>query len=77
MINNNEVIEWVKHQKKIYQFDDGYEHDVKMYDEVIKRLEQVKKLNIDDVSKCYTEKDMDNAYDKGFKDGATNENEMH
>jgi len=22
-----------------------------------------------DVSKCYTEKDMDNAYDKGFKDG--------
>jgi len=21
------------------------------------------------VSKCYTEKDMDNAYDKGFKDG--------
>ena len=22
-----------------------------------------------DVSKCYTEKDMDNAYDKGFNDG--------
>ena len=32
-------------------------------------LKEVKKLNIVDVSKCYTEKDMDNAYDKGFKDG--------
>ena len=27
-------------------------------------------LSIDSVSKCYTEKDMDNAYDKGFKDGS-------
>lgn len=26
-------------------------------------------LTIPDVSKCYTEKDMDKAYDKGFKDG--------
>ena len=26
-------------------------------------------LNITSVSKCYTEKDMDNAYDKGFNDG--------
>ena len=26
-------------------------------------------LRIANVSKCYTEKDMDNAYDKGFKDG--------
>ncbi len=37
--------------------------------ELLTEMEQVKKLNIDDVSKCYTEKDMDNAYDKGFKDG--------
>jgi hypothetical protein len=26
-------------------------------------------LNIPVVSKCYTEKDLDNAYDKGFNDG--------
>ena len=26
-------------------------------------------LRIANVSKCYTEKDMDNAYDKGFNDG--------
>jgi len=30
---------------------------------------KVQTLPIDSVSKCYTEKDMDNAYDKGFKDG--------
>jgi len=30
---------------------------------------KLKLLGIADVSKCYTEKDMDNAYDKGFKDG--------
>tara|TARA_R110000851_G_scaffold145679_1_gene285264 strand:+ start:671 stop:910 length:240 start_codon:yes stop_codon:yes gene_type:complete len=28
-----------------------------------------KQLTITSVSKCYTEKDMDNAYDKGFNDG--------
>ncbi len=27
-------------------------------------------LRIGGVCKCYTEKDMDNAYDKGFKDGS-------
>ena len=25
--------------------------------------------NISNVSKCYSEKDMDDAYDKGFRDG--------
>ena len=30
----------------------------------------IKQLTLTDVSKCYTEKDMDNAYDKGFKDGS-------
>jgi len=35
--------------------------------EYINELER--KLTLTDVSKCYTEKDMDNAYDKGFKDG--------
>ena len=32
--------------------------------------EKVKNLTIPDVSKCYTEQDMDNAYDKGYMDGA-------
>ena len=46
--------------------------------EIIKALDE-KKLTVIEahkklcglyiVSKCYTEKDMDNAYDKGFKDG--------
>ncbi len=27
-------------------------------------------LPIDSVSECYSEKDMDNAYDKGYNDGA-------
>jgi len=37
----------------------------------IKELESKLLVNIDlvDIVKCYTEKDMDNAYDKGFKDG--------
>ncbi len=32
-------------------------------------LKQGQLLPLDSVSKCYTEKDMDAAYDKGFKDG--------
>ena len=36
---------------------------------LMNRITQVKKCSIPDVSKCYTEQDMDNAYDKGFKDG--------
>jgi len=36
-------------------------------EDCLKVLKQA--LNIDGVSKCCTEKDMDNAYDKGFKDG--------
>jgi len=31
--------------------------------------ERIDQLTIPVVSKCYTEKDMDNAYDKGFNDG--------
>ncbi len=30
---------------------------------------ELSKSVLPDVSKCYSEKDMDNAYDKGFKDG--------
>jgi glutamate racemase len=37
--------------------------------EELKKLKQVNNVVLDAVSKCYTEKDMDNAYDKGFKDG--------
>ena len=36
----------------------------KLADKAIKQA-----LNIQNVSNCYTEKDMDSAYDKGFKDG--------
>jgi hypothetical protein len=36
-------------------------------------IDLVKKLNIDDVSKCYSEKDMDKAYDKGFADSRLND----
>ena len=36
---------------------------------VMDAIDLVKKLNIDGISKCCTEKDIDNAYDKGFKDG--------
>jgi hypothetical protein len=32
-----------------------------------------KLLGLHNVSKCYTEKDMDNAYDKGIKDGGKND----
>jgi len=31
--------------------------------------DEIKALTIPVVSKCYTEKDMDGAYDKGFNDG--------
>tara|TARA_R110000823_G_scaffold302974_1_gene424268 strand:+ start:33 stop:326 length:294 start_codon:yes stop_codon:yes gene_type:complete len=37
----------------------------------------VNKLFIANVSKSFTEKQMDDAYDKGYEDGATAENEMH
>ena len=30
---------------------------------------QAEQLRLHNVSNCYTEKDMDNAYDKGFNDG--------
>jgi len=46
-------------------FIDGDDAEM-MHDEI---MLLVKKLNIDGFSKCCTEKDMDNAYDKGFKDG--------
>jgi hypothetical protein len=38
-----------------------------MKDSSLKALDQA--LTIPVVSKCYTEKDMDGAYDKGFNDG--------
>ena len=39
---------------------------------LIKKAEleaMLKDFAIEQVKKCYTEEDMDNAYDKGFKDG--------
>ena len=38
-------------------------------DELKELINQGQNLPLDSVSKCYTEKDMDNAYDKGFNDG--------
>ena len=37
----------------------------------------VKKLNIQDGSKSFTEKQMHDAYNKGYEDGSSTENEMH
>tara|TARA_R100001244_G_scaffold109987_1_gene81374 strand:- start:99 stop:344 length:246 start_codon:yes stop_codon:yes gene_type:complete len=43
----------------------------KVFDDHEAQIEELKKvtLGLPYVSKCYSEKDMDNAYDKGFKDG--------
>jgi len=44
-------------------------------DEFVERCIQIalqqgkNNFDLDVVSKCYTEQDVDNAYDKGFKDG--------
>ena len=48
-------------------FNDGYRTSM------MDAIDLVKKLNIDDVSKCYSEKDMDKAYDKGFADSRLND----
>ena len=40
---------------------------------VDKCLSEVKNLALLNVSKRYSEQDMDNAYDKGFKDGKLND----
>ena len=46
-------------------YEDGF------CDEYVEWLEaKVKKLSLHNVSKRYSEKDMDNAYDKGYMDGA-------
>ena len=45
---------------------------VQKKDIIAKFLESyhTEQLRIANVSKCYTEKDMNNAYDKGFNDGS-------
>ena len=42
------------------------EDNLKLFAKEIEALSKVNDVVLDDVSKCYTEKDMDNAYDKGF-----------
>jgi hypothetical protein len=51
------------------------EFELKLID-VIDAQEQVN-VALGNVSKSFTEKQMDDAYDKGYKDGAIAENEMH
>jgi hypothetical protein len=41
------------------------------------QIKQGQLLPIDSVSESFTEKQKDDAYDKGYEDGATAENEMH
>ena len=41
------------------------------------REELKNNVTLGSVSKSFTEKQMDDAYDKGYEDGATAENEMH
>lgn len=57
-------------------FDTG--HTAKDWDELIKQVETLKeqlskeqKLPVDLVIKSYSEKNMDDAYDKGYNDGAS------
>lgn len=51
-----------------------YNEEIDSRDECLREIiylknDVVKKLTIPVVSKCYTEKDMEGAYDKGFNDG--------
>jgi|TARA_R110000787_G_scaffold45833_1_gene111694 hypothetical protein len=43
----------------------------------VKKLEKEVNVTLGNVSQSFTEKQMDDAYDKGYEDGATTENEMH
>ena len=50
----------------------GYENHgvIQWMEDFHNHMNQVKNNDLlHSVSKCYTEQDMDNAYDKGFKDG--------
>tara|TARA_R110000764_G_C10832025_1_gene363035 strand:+ start:391 stop:621 length:231 start_codon:yes stop_codon:yes gene_type:complete len=67
----NRAIEFIERNKGLKP------EPIRIAKDIINGLIKVKKLNIDDVSKSFTEKQMDDAYDKGYKDGATAENEMH
>ena len=67
----NRAIEFIERNKGLKT------EPIRIAKDIINGLIKVKKLNIDDVSKSFTEKQMDDAYDKGYKDGATAENEMH
>ena len=48
----------------------GNQYKYGFNDDYVEWLEsKVNNVVLDDVSKCYSEKDMDTAYDRGFKDG--------
>jgi hypothetical protein len=61
-------------QNEAIELQKVFHQDYKTYWEETEAIKahleaRFKALGLYDVSKCYTEKDMDNAYDKGFKDG--------
>ena len=56
------------HDHEMDGFGNGFEAGLEKAIEIAQA--QGESLPIGSVSKCYTEKDMDNAYDKGFKDGS-------
>ena len=61
----------------IQPYDDGGNEAERLMIRLDEALKQGKALPIDSVSKRFTENQMDDAYDKGYEDGANTENEMH
>ena len=63
-------IEWLKKRMTISEQDEEYIR-LQIMEAMMEALEKGQSLPIDGVIKSYSEKNMDDAYDKGYNDGAS------
>ncbi len=63
-------IEWLKKRMTISEQDEEYIR-LQIMEAMMEALEKGQSLPIDGVIKSYSKKNMDDAYDKGYNDGAS------
>ena len=67
-IDLNKRIEWIKSRVDLDELTEQYVR-LQMQEVVIETVGKVKNLTIPVVTNRFTEKQMDDAYDKGYNDG--------
>ena len=67
--NLDKEINWLSALDRNNELSDNGKKNLEEFRKIKEVISKVNNVVLDDVSKCYSEKDMDKAYDRGFKDG--------